>query len=83
MGAVCFQQVVTRQSVSHCSRHRHGLIHSGEVADAAYFHLSEKGRMDNSEYVAKYQIDVYWRFKDDALLVVNVMDLAKDLSGKL
>ena len=54
-----------------------GLVHSGEVADCAYFHRVERGRMDDKSYLARYKIDGYWRFKDDALLLVNDMDLAK------
>ena len=33
--------------------------------------------MDGKRYLARYKTDGYWRFKDDELLLVNDMDLAK------
>ena len=54
-----------------------GLVHSGEVADCAYYHRVERGRVDDKGCLSKYMIDGYWRFKNDALLLVNDMDLAK------
>jgi len=54
-----------------------GLVHSGEVADAAYYHRVEKGRMDDESYMQQFSIDGYWRFKDGALILVNDMNLAK------
>ena len=56
-----------------------GLVHSGEVADCAYYHRVERGRMDDKGCLSKYKIDGYLRFKDDAWLLVNDMDLAKQV----
>ena len=48
-----------------------GLVHSGEVSDAAFSRLAEDSLIGDSSLRAKYCIELYARFKDDMFIALG------------
>ena len=60
-----------------------GLPHSGEVADSAFAALAEDPWATNPATQASHNIDGYWSFKDDILLLGSHKQRAKEFFWRL
>ena len=53
-----------------------GLVHSGEVAELAFFSICERGLVDTEASRQLHGLEAYWRFRDDiAMLATDVFKM--------